>query len=233
LETNAVQEEILDSFVNKYASVYGEKIRETCKAAEIRQSVTDQLVKASPQEKVSFHNRGFFISIIWNYCRALRSSPGFSVDQPPIDDNYTAELFAMVQDNGRILDDFKCVVGGTDILEAEFELSKIFNNPVIGAHTIKIQRSPRDLDLRKGLLSGNWKDVSTIVSCRDASIFDSEGGGILAEEFLGLLEDPENGKEAAAVRWAVRLSASEKLVIQLHGLPAAAAVLNGKPSHKR
>jgi hypothetical protein len=43
----------------------------------------------------------------------------------------------------------------------------------------------------------------------------------------------ENGKEAAAVRWAVRLSASEKLVIQLHGLPAAAAVLNGKPSYKR
>jgi hypothetical protein len=50
LETNAVQEEILDRYVNKYTSVYGEKIRETCKAAEIRQSVTDQLVKASPQE---------------------------------------------------------------------------------------------------------------------------------------------------------------------------------------
>jgi hypothetical protein len=154
-------------------------------------------------------------------------------NQPPNDDNYTAELFAMVRDNGRILDDFKCVVGGTDILEAEFELSKLFNNPVIGGHTIKIQRWPRDLDLRKGLLSGNWKDVSTIVSCRDASIFDSEGAGIPAEEFLGLLENPDNGKEAAAVRWAVRLSASEKLVIQLHGLPAAAAVLNGKPSYKR
>jgi hypothetical protein len=31
--------------------VYGEKIREICKAAEIRQSITDQLVTASPQEK--------------------------------------------------------------------------------------------------------------------------------------------------------------------------------------
>jgi hypothetical protein len=51
LETNAVQEEILDRYVNKYTSVYGKKIRETWKAAEIRQSVTDQLVKASPQEK--------------------------------------------------------------------------------------------------------------------------------------------------------------------------------------
>jgi hypothetical protein len=33
------------------------------------------------------------------------------VDQPPNDDNYTAEIFAMVRDNGRILlDDFKCVI---------------------------------------------------------------------------------------------------------------------------
>jgi hypothetical protein len=51
LETNAVQEEILDRYINKYTSVYGEKIREICKAAEIRQSITDQLVIASPQEK--------------------------------------------------------------------------------------------------------------------------------------------------------------------------------------
>jgi hypothetical protein len=71
------------------------------------------------------------------------------------------------------------------------------------------------------------------VSCRDASVFDDKGAGIPADEFLRLLEDPDNGKEAAAVRWAVRLSDSEKLVIQLHGLPAAAAVLNGKPSYKR
>jgi hypothetical protein len=70
---------------------------------------------------------------MWNYCKALRSSPGFNVDQPPNDDNYTAELFAMVRDNRRKADDFKCVVGGTDILEADFQLKKIFTNPVVGA----------------------------------------------------------------------------------------------------
>ncbi len=137
---------------------------------------------------------------MWNYCKALRSSPGFDVDQQPNDDNYTAEIFAMVRDNGRILDDFKCVIGGTDILEADFSLNKLFSNPVIGAHTIRMQRWPRDLDLRKGLLSGNWKDIATIVSYRDASVFDDKGAGIPAEEFLRTLEDPENGIEAGAMR---------------------------------
>jgi hypothetical protein len=96
-----------------------------------------------------------------------------------------------------------------------------------------MQRWPRDLDLRKGLLSSHWKDIATIVSCRDASVFDAEGAGIPAEEILRTLEDQDNGQGAAAVRWAVRLSDNEKLAIQLHGLPAAAAVLNGKPSYKR
>ena len=116
---------------------------------------------------------------------------------------------------------------------SDFEPNNIFSIPVIGAHTIRMQRWPRDLDLRKGLLSGNWKDISTIVSCLDASVYNNGGAGIPAEEFLRILEDPENGKEAAAVRWAVRFSASKKLVIQLLGLPAAAEVLKGKPSNKR
>ncbi len=139
----------------------------------------------------------------------------------------------MVRDTGRILDDFKCVIGGTDILEADFSLDKIFSNPAVGAHTIRMQRWPLDLDLRKGLLSGNWKDISAIVSCRDALVFDDKGAGIPADEFLRILEESDNGQGAAAVRCADRLSDSEKLVIQLHGLPAAAAVLNGKPSYKR
>jgi len=102
----------------------------------------------------------------------------------------------------------------------------------VGAHTIRMQRWLRDLVLRKGLLSGYWKDISTIVSCRDASVFDADWAGIPAEEFLRTLDDPDNGQEAAAVRWAVRLSDNERLVIQLHGLPAAAAVLNGSPRTK-
>ncbi len=88
------------------------------------------------------------------FCQTLRAAPGFHVDQPPNDAAYTAELFAQVRDNGRILVDFKIVLGGADCLEAEFSLGKIFNDPLITSHTITIQRWPRDLDLRKGLLSG-------------------------------------------------------------------------------
>jgi hypothetical protein len=71
-------------------------------------------------------------------------------------DSYTAELFATV----RILD-FKCVVCGTDCLEAEFNLGKLFENPVIRTHSLRMQRWTRVPDLRKALLTVLWKDIST------------------------------------------------------------------------
>ncbi len=144
--------------------------------------------------------------------------PGFNVDEAPNDASLTAELFATVRSNGRILDDFKCVLGGTDCLEAEFNLAKLFEDPTLGSHSIQIQRWPRDLDLRKGLLSGLLRDVSAFVFSRDASVIDKEGAGVTANEFLRMLEQ---SKAHAAARWAVVLADNEKLALQLQGLQTA------------
>ncbi|MFN9941515.1 MAG: hypothetical protein ACK56I_18760, partial [bacterium] len=48
------------------------------------------------------------------------------MDQPPNDDNYTAEIFAMVRDNGRIMDDLRCRRHGYpgDGLPAEQDLQQ-------------------------------------------------------------------------------------------------------------
>jgi hypothetical protein len=165
--------------------------------------------------------------------KAVRPASGYHTDQPPNTSKHTAELFAEVRDTGRILDNMRCVLGGTDILEAEISLAKLFDDPVLQSYKMHIQRWPRDVDLKKGLLSGLWKDLKTIVSARDASITDNSGAGIPAREFLEILEGAEEGHECTAIRWAVALGDDEKLVLQLQGLPATAALLNGKPSFKR
>ena len=165
--------------------------------------------------------------------KALRPASGYHTDQPPNTSKHTAELFAETRDNGRILDNTRCVLGGTDILEAEISLAKMFEDPVLRSYKMHIQRWPRDVDLKKGLLSGLWNDLKTVVSARDASVMDNTGSGIPAREFLEVLEGAEDGHESAAIRWAVALGDDERLVLQLQGLPATAALLNGKPSFKR
>ncbi len=72
-----------------------------------------------------------------------------------------------------------------------------------------------------------------MLSARGASITDDTGSGIPAREFLEILDGAEEGHESAAMRWAVALGDDERLVLQLPGLPATAALLNGKPTFKR
>ncbi len=106
-----------------------------------------------------------------------------------------------MRSNGRILDDFKCVLGGKDCLEAEFSLSKIFEDSSLGEHSVQIQRWPRDLDLRKGLLSGLWKDVSALVVSRDACVSDKEGAGVI---------DRMEGDRTSAKDWREKRGQSGK-----------------------
>jgi hypothetical protein len=75
--------------------------------------------------------------------------------------------------------------------------------------------------------------VSTLISTREADVIDENGAGIGHAEFLRLIGDPEDGAEQAALRWAVALNDRGRLVVQIQGLPASAAALNGKPSLRR
>ena len=165
--------------------------------------------------------------------KCIRPAAGFQVDEAPTNHPHTAELFATVRDNGRIIDDTRMVLGGSEIFEACFKLGKIFKFPGFKDWSLRLQRWGRDLDLRKGLLSGLWQDVSTLISTREADVIDENGAGIGHAEFLRLIGDPDDGAEQAALRWAVALNDRGRLVVQIQGLPASAAALNGKPSLRR
>jgi hypothetical protein len=65
------------------------------------------------------------------FYKAIWPATGFHTAQPPTTSKHTAQLFAEVRDNGRILDNTRCVLGGTDILEADVSLAKLFDDPVL------------------------------------------------------------------------------------------------------
>jgi hypothetical protein len=95
-----------------------------------------------------------------------------------------------------------------------------------------MQKWPRDVDIRRGLLSGLWTDLSSLVAARDVHILDARGAGVPLEDFLKKLTEFEDGPVEAAVRWAIVLGDNARLRIQLQGLPGSAASLEGKPSLK-
>jgi hypothetical protein len=170
---------------------------------------------------------------MWRFYKAIRPLPGFNVDEPSGTIPYSAELFATVRDSGRFLEDVRVSLGGAEIYEAEFKLKKVVDDSSIGDWSIKIQKWPRDVELRKGLLSSLWADIPALVSARDAQVFDGQGAGIPPAEFLRMFGEAMDGKALASVRWAIILNDRGRLATQLQALPSSAAILNGKPSLKR
>jgi hypothetical protein len=77
---------------------------------------------------------------------------------------------------------FRCVVGGHAIFDAKFELGMLVDDPSLSKWTVHMQRWPRDLN------------------SRDAAVFDVQGAGIPANEFLRRLHENDNDPYFAAIR---------------------------------
>ncbi len=107
---------------------------------------------------------------MWRFYKAIRPLPGFNVDEPTGTLPYSAELFATVHDTGRFLEDVRCQLqaeeggGGCEHRRLDHPDPEV----------------PRDVELRKGLLSSLWVDIPALVSGRDAQVLDDQGAGILA-----------------------------------------------------
>jgi hypothetical protein len=114
--------------------------------------------------------------------KCIRPAAGFQVDEAPTNHPHTAELFATVRDNvrdnGRIIDDTRMLLGKSEIFDAYFKLGKIFKFPGFKDWSLHVQRWGRDLDLRKGLLSGLRQDVTALIATREADVIDENGTGI-------------------------------------------------------
>ena len=97
------------------------------------------------------------------------------------------ELLAQLRPTGRILDNFRLTVNGTEILEAELELNQILPTPVLNGYKLRFQYWPRDIGIRRNLTTGGWLDVTDLVAANNATVLDPEGAGVPNNEFRRIL----------------------------------------------
>ena len=147
---------------------------------------------------------------------------------------------AQVRPNGRIMDHFRIAVGGTQLLENTFVTGEIYANQAIPDMTIKWDVWLRDVKIRRNMSTSEWFDLTELIRSNDACVVENRDpapGGSAEQavdhnaQLLAFLDNlPERSKCGASVWWAVSIGPSNHLELDLQGLPASAAVLNGKPT---
>jgi len=146
------------------------------------------------------------------------------------------EVMAQARVNGRIVDHFRVAVGGANILRVNFTSRDIFLSERIPATPLQYEVWPRDVKLRRNMSSSDWVDVNTLLASNDLAVVTGEeaaGSGALGdnEALVALLNSAKDKtKVTASLRWAITVGSDHNLELVLQALPAAASVLDGKPS---
>jgi hypothetical protein len=134
------------------------------------------------------------------------------------------ELLAQVRPNGRIIDHYKLVLGGSSIVNINTPMMSLFPD-VPEAWRFRQQVWARDIDVRRNMTTTVWANINTLLAAREAWVEDAAGVHVPMETVLEALDDKK-----AAMRWAVVASDDETLELLCQALPASAETLMGKPA---
>ena len=170
-----------------------------------------------------------FPSSEWEY----NDLDDFDTAPTNVEGDYTLELYAQLRPTGRILDHFRAMLGGSKILDINVSLSDMIPTDLFKGWRYKTQKHPRDLLLRRNMLSTAWIDTPTTLLFNEASIYNAEGEVVANDVFMAMLEDlPEAGPETVATRYCVVIGVDRRPALQFQSLPASAVVLTGKAAFK-
>jgi hypothetical protein len=81
--------------------------------------------------------------------------------------NLGMELMVQMRPNGRLLDHFRVVLGGTELLEAVLPLNNLLPSPNLNSWKARYQFWPRDTAIRRNMTTSSWMDVIQLTRSRE------------------------------------------------------------------
>ncbi len=153
----------------------------------------------------------------------------FEMATPRVNDDVTMEVFVQLRPSGRILDNFPVALVGSKALEFDTDLFSLIPAAVFKGWRVKGQCWARDVAISANVFSSGWIDLAATIAMRELDMFDAEGVGIPAGEFLRIVKDlDEKDPCAASYRFAVVVWEDNKPRLLIQSLPALAVFLSGK-----
>jgi hypothetical protein len=153
----------------------------------------------------------------------------FSSALPRAAGELTGELLVQARPNGRMLDHFRVTLGGSRILDISFPLANILALPGAAGWRLKMQTWPRDIALRRNMMSSEWVSLDSIIASKDGVIYNAED---VVVPHADVLEKIQEAEVSAAVRYAVVIGGDQGLQLMMQGMPASAESLMGKPAFR-
>ena len=143
------------------------------------------------------------------------------------------EAMAQARANGRILDHFRLVLGGAQLLEATAAVADIFPIAAMPGWTVVFSCWPRDVAIRRNMAFSAWQDVRDLVAANDVKLLNDEGANVDNKELLELLDAvADKTLNSSSIRWWIGASEDGRMQLQLQAAPSPATGYISKPAWK-
>ncbi len=141
------------------------------------------------------------------------------------------ELMIQARPNRRLLDHFRIATGGSEILEARFQLTDIISNAELDGVTAQFQFRGRDANLHRNMTTSEWLDMYGLIKSNELKLETAGGELIKAEKVLSILDMMTGARlKSAVIRTCTTVGLDGKMELELQALPLPLAMVNGKPS---
>ncbi len=142
---------------------------------------------------------------------AVFQADEFDTAAPSSHGKAVMELIIQARPNGRLLDHFRIATGGSEILEARFQLTDIISNAELEGVTAQFQFWGRDANLRRNMTTSEWLDVYGLIKSDELKLETAGGELIKAEKVLSILDMMTGARLKSAGRappwdWTARWS---------------------------
>ena len=143
------------------------------------------------------------------------------------------EAMAEARANGRVLDHFRIVLGGSQMLEATVAVKDIFPVAAMPSWSVAFSCWPRDVAIRRNMASSAWQDIRDMVAANNVKLLNGEGANVASNEFLDLLDSVANKTlNSASIRCWIGASEDGRMQLQLQAAPSPASGYLSKPAWK-
>jgi hypothetical protein len=151
----------------------------------------------------------------------------FSTAGPRVCSDLGMELLMQARPNGRMLDHYRITLGGSRILDINFQMAAVMSLPAAAKWSLRHQVWPKDIEIRRNMTTSCWVDIDSLLASNDALVMDDSHEPV---ETKLVLEAMKAAGVAASIRFAVVVGEDLSMRLQLQGLPATSTSLQAKPA---
>ena len=145
-------------------------------------------------------------------------------------EDLTCQVLLQINRNAKLQGNFQIILGGCEPVKLDIPAQNVLIMGGVAAYRLIMERWPRDIRLNVNSMTSDWFDLEDSIAEKTIKVTLASGGDDTRNTLRKQLKkESTKTPNGAAFRWAVTVTDSGRLALQLQSLPLPVTTIASKP----